>query len=321
MSDRERDLLGLLGGDEAASDVATGDLQTPSGLLALTALPGIGNGRAIKLARVFRSAGAFNDATPESRKRAAGVSVDGVVNIRELEPPHESTRIVGYFDGEYPSSLRDIKDPPAVLWIRGSLPDPARRIAIVGTRSATPWGLSIAEASARDAAAAGVSVVSGLALGIDIAAHRGALAAGGHTTAVIGSGIDKTTPREHLADAEVILESGGCILTEQSPGVAASARTLVPRNRLQSGLSAATIVVQCGMKSGTINDGEVHPRSGQGPRDSPTSGRRARSRGERREPFPSCRQPRGPSTPLSGGPLIADRRDRLEPRLVSLANR
>ncbi len=238
--------------DEAEASVA-GDLQTAAGLLALTSLAGIGSGRAIKLARAFRSADEFNRAGPEARRRVAGVAVEGSVSAVEVAVPDDSVRVIGYFDGEYPQALREIKDAPAVLWALGRLPDPARRVAVVGTRSATAWGISMAEATAADAAAAGVSVVSGLALGIDIAAHRAALLAGGHTTAILGSGIDRVTPREHRADATQIVESGGCILTEQKPGTAPSARTLVARNRLQSGLSAATIVVQCGAKSGTMS--------------------------------------------------------------------
>lgn len=233
--------------------VETHDLKTVAGLLALTSLAGIGSGRAIKLARVFGSADAFNEASPAQRRQVAGVAVDGFITLREIEPPHGSVRLLGYFDDDYPRSLRDIKDAPAVLWMRGQLPDPARRIAIVGTRVATRWGLSMAEATATDAAHVGVSVVSGLALGIDIAAHRAALRAHGHTTAVIGSGIDKVSPVEHRAASEEIVASGGCVLTEQAPGTSASARTLVARNRLQSGLSAATIVVQCGLKSGTMS--------------------------------------------------------------------
>lgn len=97
-----------------------------------------------------------------------------------------------------------------------------------------------------------MSVVSGLALGIDIAAHRAALRVGGHTTAVLGSGIDRTTPREHLVDAEEIVKSGGCILIEQPPGTRSSPQTLVARNRIQTGLSSLVVVVQCGMKSGTM---------------------------------------------------------------------
>jgi DNA processing protein len=230
-----------------------GDLQTPAGLLALMSFKGVGSGRAIKLARAFGGSEAFNDASPEARKLAAGVTVEGFVSVRDVEPPHESVRIVGYFNDDYPQALSEIKDAPAVLWIRGKLPDPAPRVAIVGTRAPTEWGTVMARAAAADAAASGVSVVSGLALGIDIAAHRAVLEAGGDTIAVLGSGIDKPTPQEHAADAEEIVESGGCLLTEQAPGTPASSRTLVARNRLQSGLSAATIVVQCGIKSGTMS--------------------------------------------------------------------
>lgn len=239
--------------DSSAAPDGSADLQTAAGLFSLTALPGIGSGRAIKLARAFRSSDAFNNSSPDERKRVAGIAVDGFVVVREIELLDESVRLVGLFDHDYPATLRDIKDSPALLWVRGRLPDPDRRIAIVGTRSATSWGVSMAQASARDAARAGISVVSGLALGIDIAAHRAALAAGGHTTAILGSGIDKATPREHLADAEEIIDSGGCIFTEQRPGTQPSARTLVARNRLQSGLSAATIVIQCGLQSGAMS--------------------------------------------------------------------
>lgn len=239
--------------DPVAGDAIGGDLQTSDGLLALMSLPGIGSGRAVKLARAFVSAERFNEASAEQRRLAAGVSVEGLVNVRRSVTPHESVRLVGYFDAHYPTALRGIADAPAVLWLRGSLPDPARRVAVVGTRAGTPWGIEMARAIATDAAAAGVSVVSGLALGIDVAAHRAAVAAGGHTVAVLGSGIDRTTPREHITVAEDIVEAGGCILTEQPPGSAPSARTLVARNRLQSGLSGATIVVQCGLKSGTMS--------------------------------------------------------------------
>jgi DNA processing protein len=240
-------------GDEPVESIGVAELETVEGLLALTALSGIGSTRAIRLARTFRTVAAFNQASPEQRKRVAGVVVDGIATLINVDPPDPSVRLMGYFDPQYPAALRDLKDPPAVLWVRGVLRDPARRIAIVGTRSATDWGRSMAETIARDAAQAGITVVSGLAFGIDIAAHRAAMAAGGQTIAILGSGIDKTSPREHRADADEIVATGGCLLTEQPPGTDPGSRTLVARNRLQSGLSAATIVVQCGTGSGTMH--------------------------------------------------------------------
>ncbi len=241
--------VGVLGG---IPTTVVGDLHTPGGLLALMDLPRIGSGRAIKIAQAFGSAEALNQASPEERRRACGVAFDEHVRVYDVEPPHESVRLLSVFDPEYPALLADIKDRPALLWVRGALPDPAPRVAIVGTRNATPWGSAMAASIAEAAAEAGVSVVSGLALGIDIAAHRATIAGGGHTIAVLGSGIDRPSPKEHLAEAEEIVESGGCLLTEQPVGAAPSPRNLVARNRLQSGLSAATVVVQCATKSGTM---------------------------------------------------------------------
>ncbi|WP_194289020.1 MULTISPECIES: DNA-processing protein DprA [unclassified Nocardioides] len=227
------------------------DLRTAAGLLALRALPGVGDQRAIRLAAVFGTAEAFNAASPQERRSAAGIAADQQVRIVPVDDDG-SVRLLGYFDAGYPAALRDIEDPPAVLWARGSLPDPARRIAVVGTRAATAWGVRTAEGIAAAAAHTGVSVVSGLALGIDIAAHRAVLRAEGHTTAVLGSGIDRIFPEEHRADAERILEAGGCLLSEQVPGTPASTRSLLARDRLQSGLCPATVLVQCGPASGAM---------------------------------------------------------------------
>jgi len=252
--------LGSVDASRAEADVA--DLQTAGGLLALMELPRVGSGRAIKFAQQFRSADAFNDASPETRRHVGGVGVADRVHLMQPTVP-DGARLVGYFDDDYPSSLRDIPNPPAVLWVRGSLPDPARRIAVVGTRSATPWGAKLAASMGEDAAEAGVSVVSGLALGIDIAAHRGALAVGGHTVAVLGSGIDAPSPREHRTDADAILGAGGCLIAEVPPGTPPNARTLVARNRIQSGISYATIVVQCGLKSGTMTTAKFTREQGR----------------------------------------------------------
>lgn len=245
-------LFSLDGDIEGDEGDETRDLQTAEGLLALKRLPKVGDTRAIKLAREFRSSAALNRSDPARRKAVAGVSVDHCFPSFTTTVPH-GARMVGYFDVEYPEALRTISNPPAVLWIAGELPDPARRVAIVGTRSATPWGLQMAESIAGAACARGVTVVSGLALGIDIAAHRGAILSGGPTIAVLGSGVDNISPREHQRDAEEILSTGGAIISEVPPWTAASPRTLVARNRLQSALSFATIVVQCGVKSGTMS--------------------------------------------------------------------
>jgi len=235
-----------------ASGLPAADLRSPAGLLALRSLPGLGDRHAIRLATVFGTVEAFNAASPQDRRSVAGLVVDRQVRVAPVDDSDGSVRTLGYFDAGYPAALRDIEDPPAVLWVSGSLPDPARRIAVVGTRAATAWGARTAERIATAAAHAGVSVVSGLALGIDIAAHRAVLRAGGHTTAVLGSGLDRVSPEEHRADAERIVEAGGCLLSEQLPGTPAGTRSLVARDRLQSGLCAATVLVQCGPTSGAM---------------------------------------------------------------------
>ncbi|WP_162260275.1 DNA-processing protein DprA [Nocardioides sp. Root190] len=238
-----------------------GDLRTAAGLQALMTLRGVGSGRAVKLASAFGSSEAFNAASPEARRRAAGTAVEGTVTVVDVIWP-DTQIAVGYFDDTYPVALRSISDPPAVVTIRGSLPA-TRSVAVVGTRTPTPWGAEMASAIARDAVEAGLSVVSGLALGVDIAAHRAAVKAGGITVAVLGSGLDAISPRQHLRDAEEIVSSGGCLVTEQSPGTTASARTLVARNRLQTALSLGTVVVQCGATSGTMSTAEYALKQGR----------------------------------------------------------
>ena len=240
---------------------ADGDLRTVAGLSALLSLRGVGSGRAIRLATAFGNSEAFNAASPEARRRVVGTAVDGRISVLDVVWP-ESGIALGYFDDAFPEALRSISDPPAVLAVRGVLPSqPA--VAVVGTRTPTQWGTDMAAEIARAAVEAGLAVVSGLALGVDIAAHRAAVAAGGSTLAVLGNGLDVISPRQHIHDAEEIVASGGCLITEQPAGTPASARTLVARNRLQTALSRATIVVQCGSDSGTMKTAEYALKQGR----------------------------------------------------------
>ncbi len=162
------------------------------------------------------------------------------------------TRVLRASDEQYPTALLELADPPEMLWIRGELPDPARCVAVVGTRTPTAWGRDTATAIARAAVERGLAVVAGLSPGIDITAHRAVLAAGGRTVAVLGSGIDRPAPREHRRDAERIVGTGGALVSEQPPGTRRSPRRLAARDRIQTALSAATIVVQTGVDSGTM---------------------------------------------------------------------
>ena len=238
--------------DGAAPEPKGWDLQTASSLAALMRFPGIGSARAIRIARTFRSWESLLNADPNRLRQVVGTDIPRLTDPVLIDDEDTPTRMVGWFDTAYPRRLRGIKSPPAVLWFRGRLPDSEPCIAIVGTRTPTRWGVSMAATMAAEATQAGISVVSGLAFGIDIRAHRSTLNAGGRTIAVLGSGLDHIAPAEHRGDAVSIVAGGGALVSEQPPDTPPSARTLVARNRIQTGLSAATIVVQCGSDSGSL---------------------------------------------------------------------
>ncbi len=153
---------------------------------------------------------------------------------------------------EYPERLKEIYDPPPVLWARGAvslLKRPA--IAVVGTRHPTPYGTGIAEMLSRDLAARGLLILSGMARGIDSCAHKGALAARMPTAAVWGTGIDVIYPKENKKLAEEILATGGAIVSESPMGTFPAPQNFPRRNRIISGLSIAVLVVEAGENSGT----------------------------------------------------------------------
>ena len=153
----------------------------------------------------------------------------------------------------YPRALGDIPDPPPVVWLRGRLEalQAARIVAVVGARAASRQGLEVAATIGAGLASAGVVVVSGLARGIDTAAHRAALDAGGLSVAVLGSGLDRVYPPEHARLADQLAERGA-VISECVPGTPPLAFHFPLRNRLISGLAAATVVVEASEKSGSL---------------------------------------------------------------------
>ena len=163
-------------------------------------------------------------------------------------------RLVARSAPEYPSWLRRIFEPPSELWVRGSLePDEGERsVAIVGSRAATPLGLVFTRMLAADLAAAGLTIVSGLARGIDTAAHEGALEAAGRTVAVLGCGIDSVYPRENAALARSIC-TRGAVVSEFAPGTGPWKHNFPRRNRTIAGWCRATIVVEAGVRSGSLH--------------------------------------------------------------------
>jgi DNA processing protein len=156
-------------------------------------------------------------------------------------------------DDLYPSLLKEIPKPPSPLYFLGALPAPGDvLVALVGTRKATREGMLFAKQMGNELAKAGVVVVSGLALGIDGAAHEGVVAAHGRTIAVLASGLDLVYPRLHENLAHSILENGGTIFSEYKRGAPALPHQFLERNRIVSGLSVATVVIEAPLHSGAL---------------------------------------------------------------------
>lgn len=164
----------------------------------------------------------------------------------------QGARIITFSCAEYPERLKEIYDPPPVLWLRGDASLLSRpSIAVVGTRHPTPYGSGMAEMLSRDLAARRLLIVSGMARGIDSFAHKGALAARMPTVAVWGTGIDVVYPKENKKLAEDILALGGAIVCELPMGTFPAPQNFPLRNRIISGLSVAVLVVEASENSGT----------------------------------------------------------------------
>jgi len=165
------------------------------------------------------------------------------------------------WDPDYPQALRDISDPPALLYGCGVLPEgPA--LAIVGTRNPTDFGRFFAEQLAEELAGAGMIIISGLARGIDTAAHRGTLSGGGKTVAVLGCGIDRVYPSENARLYHQIIEQG-TILSEYPPGSEPLPGHFPGRNRIISGLSKGTLVIEASRDSGSLITAEFALEQGR----------------------------------------------------------
>lgn len=153
----------------------------------------------------------------------------------------------------YPALLREIAQPPAQLYIRGTIPKGAT-LAVVGTRLPTAYGKQITPGLVTKLAQAGFVIVSGLAYGIDAMAHTAALDAGGATVAVLGTGVDENSlyPRKHMKLARRIIENGGAVISEYEPGTAGRKHHFPARNRIVSGMSLGTVVIEAKQKSGAL---------------------------------------------------------------------
>jgi len=230
----------------------------------LNMTPGIGPRAAAKLLERFGSAEAVYSATRAELEqlRLVPEAVDSII-ARDLQERAEAeitaVRKVGgdillLDDGVYPSSLREIYDPPIVLYVKGAwsecLDQPC--VGVVGSRKCSSYGQNAASMLSRDLAQRNVTIVSGFARGIDAAAHRGALEAGGRTVAVLGTGIDEVYPRDHKRLATEVLDRGGCLVSQFPLGTPPVSENFPYRNRIISGLSLGVVVVEASEMSGSL---------------------------------------------------------------------
>jgi DNA processing protein len=233
--------------------------------LTLQAIDGVGDRTLVKLAQAFDSPSAVLEAPlgdlmrvgcsatlAEAVRRGPDEKVRRQIDRQVATVERRRIRVLTIFDRDYPARLRMIPDPPPLLYLTGALaPEDEVAVAIVGGRAATPAGRLITEELAREFAAAGVTVVSGLARGIDAAAHRGALAEKGRTIAVLGCGIDRTYPPEHEPLRRSI-EAQGAVLSELPVGCAPQSHHFPRRNRIISGLSLGVLVTEAATSSGSL---------------------------------------------------------------------
>jgi DNA processing protein len=223
---------------------------------------GIGAVRLRSLLDAFGDAQSAWQAHPEEL-RAAGLPAGIVENLIKLRASvvletiwdqiqAQGIQVIIWNDEQYPVRLREIDQAPPVLYVRGVLDlQDEWAVAIVGTRRITAYGRQVAERIAVKLANSGITVVSGLALGVDTVAHHATLDAGGRTLAVLGCGVDRLYPPRNRQLAERILESGA-LLSDYAPGTPPEASNFPPRNRIISGLSLATVVVEASEKSGAL---------------------------------------------------------------------
>jgi DNA processing protein len=230
--------------------------------LALALTPGLGPTKARRLIERLGGVQAIFRATL-TELEAAGIPA---VTAQSLGPGHSlelaqdelarasaaGVRVVAMDDPAYPSQLKQIYDPPLVLYVRGDaaiLSSPG--IAVVGTRHPTPYGTGMAERLACDLAARGLVIFSGLARGVDTAGHRGAVAAKGKTVAVFGTGIDVVYPKENSRLLDQILALGGAAISEFPMATFPAPQNFPIRNRIISGISVGVLVVEAAEYSGT----------------------------------------------------------------------
>jgi DNA processing protein len=230
--------------------------------LALSLTQGLGPSRIKKLIEIYGTADRVFQASLTELEGTGmrAVSAQSITNGKSMEMAQQEcakaaqagARIISLSDPEYPSRLKEIYDPPVILFAKGSVAVLAQPgIAMVGTRHPTPYGSGMAERLSTDLSSRGLVIISGLARGIDTASHRGAVAAKGKTVAVLGTGIDVMYPKENTRLTEQIVALGGALITEFPVGTPPTPQNFPIRNRIISGMSAGVLVVEAAEYSGT----------------------------------------------------------------------
>jgi len=259
--------VGSAGSHEGTRSGARGRATERECWIALSLVPGIGPAAFARMVARFGSASAAWDAGPAGVREIVGIREAATLGREHLAQtdPHALARSVGRattsaggrvvtaLDEAYPPALLTLDPRPPTLFIVGDLDIfHERAVAIVGTRRASGYGMSVTTEVAEELGRAGVVIVSGLALGIDGAAHRAALAAGSPTIAVLPSPIDRIYPPGHRSLARELVRAGGALVSEIAIGAAIGRPDFARRNRIIAGLAEAVVVVEAPDRSGAL---------------------------------------------------------------------
>lgn len=248
---------------ESKSPRNSTDPSERASILTLLKATDVGAATVRKLIKTFDSAKAALGADDDTLERIGGLKRESLETLRaaqadgfgeaELEMAARlGARILILSDEEYPQLLKLIHNPPAALYVLGeNLPTEDRAVAVVGSRRASEPGIEIAHQIGAGLSQSKLHVISGLAYGIDAAAHRGAVQEGGNTVAVLGSGVDVVYPPRHRKLYDSIIREGA-VVSELFLGVGPESRNFPMRNRIISGIAAATVVVEAAARSGSL---------------------------------------------------------------------
>ncbi len=233
-------------------------------LIILNLLPGIGPIKVKELLSKFKSPARILELSEGALSSVPGIGAKIAETLTSWQKHSKfeeemnmieraGVQIVTMLDPEYPGLLREIYDPPLVLYVRGQLPSNSERmLGVIGSRRFSHYGKKMAEELASSASFANWNIVSGLAYGIDAVAHRATLDANGKTIAVLGGGLARIHPQDHVPLAKEIIEKGGAVISEFPMTYAPNKRSFPMRNRIISGMSHGLIVVEAGLKSGSL---------------------------------------------------------------------